>query len=175
MVHMPPGSAIPCRTWRPGPHTDFLVREDSGVIRGLSDSSIILRQGLFLTGEVAVVPFMFRIGADSDQLFEIWFNYHAKDAGVAGPSHFRDLVTQEDICFYFYGDGRTRERTLTTANRARNFFRKAVAVIIHMEPWTADEFDRARAQVHHRHRSPHELWDSLFTETSRQVKIPDKP
>jgi hypothetical protein len=162
IVQMPPGTAIPCRTWRPGPHTDFLVREDSGVINGLSHSSIIRRHGLFLTGEVAVVPFMFRIGPDADQLFETWFNYHAGDAG---PSHFRDLRTQEDVCFHLYGDSRTREKTLAIVNNSRDFFRKAIAVIIHIDPWTADEFDRARAQIYHKHPSPDSLWKSLLQET----------
>ncbi|MEJ2697549.1 MAG: hypothetical protein P8013_13000 [Candidatus Sulfobium sp.] len=165
IVHLPPGTAIPCRAWRPGPHTDFLVREDSGVINDLSDSSIVLRHGLFLTGEVALVPVMFRIGPDDDRLFETWFNYHG---GEAGPSHFRDLGTQENIHFHLYGDSRTREKTLAIINNSKNFFRKAVALIIHIEPWTEDEFDRARAQIFHRHPSPDSLWKNLFSESGRR-------
>ncbi len=164
MAHMPLGTAIPCRTWRPGPHTDFLVREDSEFIDGINSSLVTLRHGLFVTGEVALVPVMFRIRSGADRLFETWFNYYADEAG---PSHFRDLSTQKDICFHLYGDSRTREKTLTIVNDTRDFFRKTIAVIIHIEPWTADEFERAKAQIYHKHPSPDSLWENLFRETQR--------
>lgn len=165
MARMPPGTAIPCRTWRPGPHTDFLVREDSEFISGIDGFGVALRHGLFVTGDVAIVTVMFRIGPSDGQLFDTWFNYYAEESG---PSHFRDLSMQEDICFHLYGDSRTREKTLTIVNDARNFFRKTIAVIIHIEPWTADEFERAKAQIYHRHPSPVSLWEILFEESRRR-------
>lgn len=158
IAHMPPGTAIPCRTWRPGPHTDFLVREGSDFIKGLGDAPVVLRHGLFVTGSVVVAAVMFRIGPDAGQLLETWFDYNS---GETGPSHFRDLTMQKDICLHLYGDNRTREKTITIVNNSKDFFRKAIAIMIHVEPWTADEFDRAKAQICHRHPSPDSLWNNL--------------
>jgi hypothetical protein len=161
IAQMPPGAAIPCRTWRPGPHTDFLVREDSEIVDGLTDSVIELRHGLFLSEEVVLVPVMFRMGPHDDQLFETWLNFHD---GREGPQHFRDLSNQEDICFHLYGDSRTREKTLTIFNSSKNFFRKAISIIVHIDPWTPREFDRARAQIYDRHPSAVSLWSRLGIE-----------
>jgi hypothetical protein len=159
IAQMPPGTAIPCRTWRPGPHTDFLLREDSKIIDDLTDSMIALRHGLFITDEVVAVPVMFRIGPHADQLFETWLNFHD---GREGPQHFRDLSTQEDICFHFDGDNRTMEKTLMIFNNSKSFFKKAISIIIHIEPWTPRKFDRARAQIYDRHPSADSLWNNLL-------------
>lgn len=153
-----PGTAIYARVHRPEPHTDFLVREESTVIKQLKNPPVALRTGLFLQNNIALVVVMFWIGSNPDQIFETWWNYHQTGDGH---KHFGDMITQDNIAIHIYGDSGKVEKSIKINNSLKDFFKKALEKIYTLPAWLMDDFDTARDAIYKLYPNPGTLWRSL--------------
>jgi hypothetical protein len=159
IVQMPPGSSIYGRVFRPDPHTDFYVREETKIIKSLRNPVIIVRPGVFYLSGIALVPVMFQIGKNPDQLFETWFNYYAP--GEDGKKAMKTLITQDTIGFHFYGSNGQKVKSSVIKNGLQEFFRDAREGCVKLPPWSMSAFDTARAELYQQYPSPMLLWKKL--------------
>lgn len=159
IIQMPPGSAIYGRIFRPGPFTDFYVREETKVIKSFHNPVIVIRPGIFYMAYIALVVVMFQIGKHPDQIFETWFNYYATNED--GKKAFESLTTQENIAFHLYGNGGQKVKSIVINNNLKNFFEAAITGIEKIQPWLMSDFDKARAKLYLQFPTPSALWKKL--------------
>lgn len=156
-----PGSAIYCITRRPEQRVDFLVKEESSIIKKLINPIVSIKAGLYHYNNVTLVTVMFLIGTNMDQLFETWFNYHA--TGGQGQTAFSLMTTQEDIGFHLYGDSNKVEKGIVIPNnlKLKEFFANASKIISQIPPWGMAEFDKEREILYKKYPTLEDLWKAL--------------
>jgi hypothetical protein len=96
------------------------------------------RAGLIHFNNVLLVLTMIRTGGDSEELFDIWWNYHSQ----GGPQYFRRISEQERLVIHFYDDA-GNPVSIETENTFRSFFASLPDLLKNTKSWTDIEFDRA--------------------------------
>lgn len=116
----------------------LFVRALSG--RGLyaSSTGIQQRAGLIRFDDVLLVLTMIKVGRTDEELFDVWWNYHAPE----GLACFRQMSEQERLTVHFYDD-KGKSFSIVTENEFRKFFSDLGSLIAKTKPWTEVEFDRA--------------------------------
>jgi hypothetical protein len=162
IIQYQPGMAIYTRVYRPEPHTDFLIREESSIIKKLKNPIITIRPGLFIQNGVALVVIMFQIGSHPNQIFETWWNYHQTGDGK---KYFEDMATQDNTAFHLYGDSRQVEKSIQIPNSLKDFFKESIEEIKKLPPWNMQNFDKERETIYQQHPTPSGLWLALLMNT----------
>lgn len=153
-----PGTAIYARVYRPEPHTDFLIREESRTIRNkLINPIVTIRPCLLIQNNVALAVVMFQLGSDPEQIFETYWNYHQTGEGE---KYFLDMSTQDNIAFHLYGDSKKIEKSIQIPNSLKDFFKKAIEEIQKLPAWSMQGFDREKERLYQQH-TMQGLWDAL--------------
>ena len=102
-IRLVPGQSIEAM-FTPGPdnpgEVGFFIRSASGLIRRNGDLDIEQRAGLIKFDDVMLVLTMLRVEGDEEELFDIWWNYHAQ----GGMEHFRRMSEQENVTIHFYDE-----------------------------------------------------------------------
>ncbi|MGB6066953.1 MAG: hypothetical protein WBG50_19280 [Desulfomonilaceae bacterium] len=140
-IRLVPGQSIEAmfapRPNNPG-EVGFFMRSSSGLIRRNGDLEIEQRAGLVKFDDVFLVLTMLRIEGDEEELFDIWWNYYARE----GLEHFRRMAEQEEITIHFYNE-EAQAFSVNRENGFRKFFGSVPDVIKKSRKWTDIEFDRA--------------------------------
>lgn len=155
----PTGAAIFGLTHRPEPRADFLVREESSVIKKLTTTKISLRARLFNKNNVALILIMFQIGNNPPRLFETFWNYYMESE--YGKMIFELMSTQDDIAVHLYGESGTIEQSILMNNSFRNFFKAAIKKIQDMPQWSVEQFDKEKEELHRIYPSIETLWEAI--------------
>ncbi len=155
----PIGAAIFALTHRPDPKVDFLVREDTSVIRELGKTKIYLRARLFIKSNVALLLIMFRLGDNAPRLFETYWNYHMD--GVYGKILFELMSNQEDVAFHLYGESGTIEHSILMHNSLRNFFKAVIKKIQDMPQWSIEQFEKEKEELRKIYPTTEDLWEAI--------------
>jgi hypothetical protein len=114
------------------------------------------RAGLIQFNDVLLVLTMIKVDGLTDELFDVWWNYHAPD----GTAYFRQMADQERLTVHFY-DENGRRFSLDTENSFRKFFNDVRALLAKTEPWTEVEFDRALRGFCARSYPKENLWQMI--------------
>jgi len=140
-IRLVPGQSIEAM-FTPSPENPgevgFFIRSASGLIRRNGDLDIEQRAGLIKFDDVLLVLTMLKVEGDEEELFDIWWNYHA----LGGIEHFRRMSEQETVTIYFYNE-EAQGFSVSRENTFRKFFISVPDVIEQSERWTDIEFDRA--------------------------------
>ena len=140
-IRLVPGQSIEAM-FAPGPdnpgEVGFFIRSASGLVRRNGDLDIEQRAGLIKFDDVLLVLTMLRVEGDEEELFDIWWNYHAR----GGMEHFRRMAEQENVTIHFYNE-EAQGFSVNRENGFRRFFNSVPDVIRQSQQWTDIEFDRA--------------------------------
>ena len=111
--------------------------------------------------EILLIPIVVRVGLEvQEHLWESWLNVHQGEP-EGGLVYLQDLARQDRLTLHWYGDHRTRERSLVVSNQLRAFAQQAMSEAEQYQPWPMLAFDRARAQLEQRYPSVLALWQAL--------------
>lgn len=139
--------------------TYFAIKEESRYMKRLGKYPILnIRTGLLQYNGIPLVCVMMQPNGDMDMLYETWFNYNATDG--FGQKSFEDLTHQDNIVFWFI-DEKGNERKIGIKNSLKDAFSDYVNKIALINPWTMQEFDRARNMLYADYPSPAHLWNTL--------------
>jgi len=116
----------------------FFVRSASGIIAPRDELELRLRAGLINFNGVLLVLTMLKVDEPTEELFDIWWNFHSKD----GQDFFRKIAEQEKLTVHFYTD-EGKGFSIDTENAFRKFFSSLPSLLARSEPWNDIEFDRA--------------------------------
>ncbi len=155
----PSQTAIFALTHRPDPRIDFLIKEETSFINSLITSRIVIRARLFIRNNVAVLLTMFQIGIENPHIYKVFWDYHIE--GNRGKFAFELISNQEDIAFHLYGDSRTIEKSILTANSFKNFFKAATEKIKHLPPWKLEQFEREKEEILKIYPTIEKLWEAV--------------
>jgi hypothetical protein len=114
---------------------------------------------------------MVRVGGDQEELFDIWWNYYARD----GVEHFRRMSEQERLVLHFCNE-EGREFSLESSNEFRKFFGSLPAILEKMKPWTDIEFDRAVRSFCAKSYPKENLWEMIAygaQDSAGPAEVPD--
>jgi hypothetical protein len=179
-VRLVPGQSIEAM-FAPGPgdrgEVGFFIRSASGLIRRNGDLNIEQRAGLIKFDDVLLVLTMLRVEGDDEEIFDIWWNYHAQ----GGMEHFRRMSEQENVTIYFYNE-EAQGFSVNRENGFRRFFSSVPDIINTSRHWTDIEFDRAVRGFCAQSYPKENLWDMIGlhpeapeTEPGRIPDIEDYP
>ena len=168
LLQRPPGSALYTRMQLDGGAWEiaWLLREESARIRALGPGpDVEFRAGAmpqrFQGREILLIPIVVRVGLEvQEHLWESWLNVHQGEP-EGGLVYLQDLARQDRLTLHWYGDHRTRERSLVVSNQLRAFAQQAMSEAEQYQPWPMLAFDRARAQLEQRYPSVLALWQAL--------------
>jgi hypothetical protein len=116
----------------------FFVRAVSAIEAQGRDLGMEQRAGLIKFDDVLLVLTMIKVTRSQIELFDLWWNYHARD----GIRHFQLMAEQERLTVHFYHETGKRF-SVDTQNGFRKFFGDVRAVCRKSSPWTEVQFDRA--------------------------------
>lgn len=154
-----PGTAIFALTRRPDPRIDFLVREESSVIRQLTTTKIAIRAKLFNKNSVALILIMFQIGSNTPRIFSTFWNYYME--GSNEKLAFELMSNQEDIAFHIYGDSKTIEQSILMGNSFRNFFKSGIEMLKIMPQWSSEQFQKEKEDLLRNYPTTEALWEAI--------------
>jgi hypothetical protein len=160
MIEAEPGIAVFGRPIGTDSRTDFFVREESAIIKGFQNPTLVLRPGVVVLGGVVVVMVLFQVGG---RVFETWWNYFEDGNDVA----FRGMTEQETVTFHFHGEKGKREKSTTVRNPLRGLFRTLVEGISQKEKWSLEEFEKAKEMLCQKYPTILELWEELGRQAQR--------
>lgn len=158
-------STAPCQTaifaltHRPDPRIDFLIKEETSFINSLIASKIFIRARLFIRNNVAVLLTMFQIGIDNPHVYKVFWDYHIE--GGRGRFAFELISNQEDIAFHLYGDSKTIEKSILTANSFKNFFKAAIKKIEILPAWNSEQYEKEKEEILKTYPTIQALWDAI--------------
>lgn len=140
--------------------TYFAIKEEPKYIKKLGKYPLLtIRTGLIIRSGVALVPFLMRVNEDVNMLYESWLNYH--DTGGYAQKTFQDLTRQDNIPFIFYDSQGNECRKIGIKNNLKETFQEYIAQIDKLQPWSMQDFDKARNTVYAEFPSPMSLWQSF--------------
>jgi hypothetical protein len=137
----------------------WLIREESARLAKLGpDPEIEFRAGVLEEEPVVLVPVLVRVGPPAgESIYESWVNQYAEDGGV-----LETLADQSRLVVHLYGDGCQLIDTLAVRNPLQAFARHALSrIAAAADPWTRQQFARAREQIHGRYPQVWDLWQAL--------------
>lgn len=114
------------------------------------------RAGLIRFNDVLLVVTMIKVKGFEEELFDIWWNYHAPD----GIRYFDQMGTQERLTVHFYNE-RGKKFSVDTQNGFKKFFSDLHPVFAKTDPWTEVEFDRAVRGFCARSYPKENLWQMI--------------
>ena len=120
------------------------------------DLGIEQRAGLVRFDEVLLVVTMIRVQRDSDELFDVWWNYHSPD----GLTLFQGMSEQEVLTVHFYND-KGKKFSIEIENDFRKFFSDLQSLFEKTRPWSEVEFDRAVRGFCAQSYPKENLWDMI--------------
>jgi hypothetical protein len=155
-----PGSAIFAKVnVGVGWEVAFMVREESARIPYLG-RQVVLRTGLLEQRGVGLIPILFRLGPEDQDVFETWLNFHAPDKFGRKNDHLEVLTKQGRILILFYGE-RGRERNIMIRNSAQQGFKDILQTVHRLPVWSMQEFDNARSEVYAMLPTVKALWQQF--------------
>jgi hypothetical protein len=157
----PPGTMIYALGEGDGPEVALLIREEPARVRGFGPSPRVeLRLGLYIEGNVALIPLMVGVGSgERQELYETWINAH--QLGGGWPGVLRCLEAQGVIRLLFFGDGGSRERAVGVPNRLGPSVAQIREQVARLPEWSMGAFDTARERIYQRYPSVKALWGAL--------------
>jgi hypothetical protein len=134
----------------------LFVRSEFGPFRKNGDVGILQRAGVVHFNDVLLVLTMVRVGGNQDELFDIWWNYHARD----GMEHFQRMSEQDRLMLHFCNE-EGRAFSMDSGNEFRKFFASLPPLLKKAQPWTDIEFDRAVRGFCAKSYPKENLWDMI--------------
>lgn len=147
----------------------FFVRSATSTGFDERDINVLVRAGLIKFGDVLLVLTMIRLQRYVDEIYDVWWNYHAPD----GPREFERMVDQETIGVHVFSDT-GKKHSIIMDNSFRKFFRYAFRFLKRTTPWPDIEFDRAVRGFCAQSYPKEELWNSMELANSFKVLIEQK-
>jgi hypothetical protein len=144
----------------------IFLRSSYGAFRR-NGNLIHQRAGLIHFNDVLLVLTMIKAGGDSEELFDIWWNYHSQ----AGPEHFKRMAEQERLVLYFYDDG-GKPVSVETENEFRSFFASLPELLKKAKTWTEIEFDRAVRGFCSQSYPKENLWEMIQLRPAAPEVVP---
>jgi len=154
-----PGTASFALTYRPEPRVDFLVREESSVIKNLATTKVTIRAKLFNKNNVIIILIMFQIGDNDIHIFDTFWNYHME--GGNGSLVFELMSKQEDIAFHLYGDSKIIEQSMLMGNVFKNFFKASIKKIENLPHWSVEQFEKEKEELCRTYPTTEDLWEAI--------------
>ncbi len=152
-------------------------REVGLFIRGLpgvefrdEDLGIEQRCGLIRVDDVLLVVTMIKITRTNEEIFDVWWNYHAPD----GSAQFKRMSEQDILTVHLYNEKGERV-SVETDNGFRKFFRDLETLIGKTKPWTEVEFDRAVRGFCAQSYPKENLWEMIELGSSLKDSIQAQP
>lgn len=136
----------------------LFLRTLSDLIPPNGDLGIEERAGVVKFGDLFLVLTMIRIQEPVQELFDVWWNYHASH----GAEHFRRMSQQERLAIHFYGES-GREFSVDRDNSFRSFFSSLPGLMRQTRRWTDIEFDRAVRGFCAESYPKENLWEMIQT------------
>jgi|GEM_PF-448099 len=131
------------------------------------DLNVGQRAGLVKFDEVFLVVTMIRLNSTAEEVFDIWWDFHAPD----GAAHFKRMADQENLTVHFYTP-EGRRYSIDSANTFRKFFSYLDRLLGGTRPWTPVQFDRAVRGFCAQSYPKQNLWEMMqFTPES----LPPEP
>jgi len=143
----------------------IFVRTLSDPIPPNGDLGIEERAGVVKFDDLFLVLTMLRIQRPEEELFDVWWNYHASH----GAEHFRRMSEQERLAIHFCGEG-GREFSLNRKNTFRGFFKSLPGLMRKTRHWTDIEFDRAVRGFCAESYPKENLWEMIQTKPEIPVR-----
>jgi hypothetical protein len=143
----------------------LFVRAVSEIERANGDLGILQRAGLIRFDDVLLVVTMLKLEGASEELFDIWWNYHAP----SGKQDFRKMSEQDKLRIHFYSH-QGKEFTVDAENGFRKFFAQLGDPLDKTPPWTDIEFHRAVRSFCAQTYPKDHLWEMI--EFSPESKAP---
>lgn len=157
------------------PEVGLFLRTLSDLILPNGDLGIEERAGVVKFGDLFLVLTMIRLQRPEEELFDVWWNYHASH----GREHFRRMSEQERLAIHFCGEG-GREFSIDRENSFRGFFSSLPGLMKKTRRWTDIEFDRAVRGFCAESYPKDNLWDlirikSEIASDAQPVTVEDYP
>lgn len=176
LARLPAGSALFVREELPkeGWEIAWLIREDSSRLAKLGPGpEVEFRAGVLEEEPVVLVPVLVRVGPPAEEsVYETWVNQYAEDGGV-----LETLADQSRLAVHLYGEDCQHVCTLAVSNLLQPFARHALSrIAATADPWTMQQFDRARDKVYGRYPRVWDLWQTLaaLQSPTAETKASDK-
>ena len=143
----------------------LFVRAVSEIERANGDLGILQRAGLIRFDDVLLVVTMLKLQGPSEELFDIWWNYH----GPSGKQDFRQMSEQDKLRIHFYSN-QGKEFIVDAENGFRKFFAQLGEPLDKAPAWTDIEFHRAVRSFCAESYPKDRLWEMI--EFSPESKSP---
>ncbi|MCX7914397.1 MAG: hypothetical protein N2511_07420 [Thermodesulfovibrionales bacterium] len=151
-------TAMYALTNRPDLRIDFLIREETTFIEKLTKARISIRARLFIVNNIGILLTMFQINNELLNTYKVFWDYYLE--GDRGRFAFDLMASQPDIAFHFYGNSKTIEKSILTANSFRNFFKAAIEKIKELPPWNSEQFEIQKEEILKSYPTTEQLWEA---------------
>lgn len=150
-----------------GGEVGLFLRSASDMIRRNGEPIVEQQAGLIRFNDVVLVLTMIRVHGIEDELFDIWWNYHARD----GAESFKMMAEQDKIVLHFYS-AEGKEFSVERENHFRKFFASLPRILEKAPSWSESEFDRAVRGFCAQSYPKENLWDMIGLGESEPEKAP---
>jgi len=134
----------------------LFVRAVSEIERANGDLGILQRAGLIKFDDVLLVLTMLKLQGPSEELFDIWWNYHAP----SGKQDFARMSEHDKLRIHFYSS-RGKQFIVDAENSFRRFFAQLGEPLVKTSSWTDIEFQRAVRSFCAQSYPKEHLWDMI--------------